>query len=191
MERIGLFHVPLLVGKCDLPHEEIAAYVRDRIYSWGKSYTSYYDNEFNENLKKNMPAKEKFETIASELATKYCKEHRSFDIGQPDVKKLGYWFSVYREGDSHCLHNHPGSRVAGTYYPYADDNSVPIRYRNPSGHLIEMSEPKGNSENWYFHYPKSGEMNFWPPWLEHQVGTQGPVDDEKTRIAISFNYGKV
>ena len=187
-ERVGLFHVPIIVGKADLPHSEIEAYVREMMDSHN-AYTSYYDNEYNQKIAKDLPHKQAMEAEMTQLCVEYLKMRNAPSRIWEDVKPF-YWFSIYQEGDSHCLHNHPGAAVAGTYYPYADEESVPIRYRHPAGNLVEMSEPKFTHETWHFHRPTTGEMNVWPPWLEHQVGTQSAVDPSKARIAISFNFGR-
>ena len=187
-ERVGLFHVPIMLGKADLPHAEIEAHVRSKMDEHD-AYTSYYDEKFNQEIKKDLPHKEAMEAEMTELSIDYLKMRQAPERIWKGVRPF-YWFSIYQEGDSHCLHNHPGAAVAGTYYPYADENSVPIRFRHPSLNLIEMSEPKFNDENWHFHHPRTGDLNVWPPWLEHQIGTQGPVDHDKARIAISFNFGK-
>jgi len=188
-ERVGLFHVPIIMGKADLPHAEIERYVRVAMDTHG-SYTSYYDADFNREITKNMPHREAMEAEMTEMAIDYLKMRQAPERIWKGVKPW-YWFSVYQEGNSHTLHNHPGSAVAGTYYPYADENSVPIRFKHPSGNLIQMSEPKyGDQQCWHFHHPRTGDLNVWPPWLEHQIGRQGPVDHDKARIAISFNFGK-
>lgn len=187
-ERVGLFHVPIMVGKADLPHAEIEAYVREKMDSHN-AYTSYYDDDYNKEIVEGLPHREAMEAEMRMLSVQYLKMRGAPQRIWVDVKPY-YWFSIYQEGDSHCLHNHPGAAVAGTYYPYADENSVPIRFRHPALNLIEMSEPRFKAEHWHFHYPKTGDLNVWPPWLEHQIGTQGPVDHDKARIAISFNFGK-
>ncbi len=188
-ERVGLFHAPILKAKADLDHKEIELYVRSCL-SQKESYTSYYDQKFNEEIIAGLPQREELESQMKQLATEYLKLR-----GAPsrvwEKPTLGYWFSVYKEGDSHTLHNHPGSAVAGTYYPYADESSVPIRFKHPAGNLIQMSEPWNEADViWHWVSPTSGDMNVWPSWLEHQIGTQGPVDEQRSRIAVSFNFGR-
>lgn len=188
-ERIGLFHVPILKSKLDLDHKEIELYVRER-FKEREEYTSYYDDEFNQDIIKGMPQREEFEHNAKQLSLQWLKM-RGAPLHKFEDRKIGYWFSVYKEGDKHTLHNHPRSAVAGTYYPYADDDSIPIRFRNPSANVIMMSEPYLDPTDtiMHFHNPRTGEINVWPPWLEHEIGRQGPVPESRARIAISFNFG--
>jgi len=187
-KRVGLFHVPMIQAVADLPHKEIEMYVRERMDAH-KSYTSYYDLDFNKDLLKDLPHRKEMESQMRELSIQYLKMR-----GAPQkiwVDTIPFcWFSVYNEGDNHCLHNHPAAAVAGTYYPYADEESVPIRFKHPSSVLIQMSDLNFKEELWHFQKVHTGDMNVWPPWLEHQVGTQSKVDHAKARIAISFNFGK-
>ena len=181
----SLFVTPMLSTTVDLPHEQISKYLRERLHG-DRDYTSYYDADFNNALKENLPAREAMELAMKSAAQLYldnirykCREH------------LDYWFSVYREGDDHILHTHPKAVVAGTYYPYADENSAKIRYRHPAATTIMHALPDADQSGlFHTHYPKTGDMNLWPSWLEHEVRPQPVVDPEKTRIAISFNYGR-
>lgn len=189
IERVGLFHCPLLKTKASLDHKEIELYIR-KCLAQNDSYTTYYDQDYNKQVIAGLPQREEIESQMKFLATEYLKMRgapsRIWENGT-----LGYWFSVYKEGDSHTLHNHPSSAVAGTYYPYADDSSVPIRFKHPAGNLLQMSEPWGDALHiWHWEAPKTGDMNVWPCWLEHQIGTQGPTTDDTARIAVSFNFGR-
>ena len=42
------------------------------------------------------------------------------------------WVSVYNKLHSHEVHNHVKSRISGTYYPLADDDSMPLKFFNPN-----------------------------------------------------------
>lgn len=186
-KRIGLFHVPLITGRCDIPHKDIELYVREKMREQG-SYTSYYDHQLNKEIVEGLPHRAAMESAMTEISLEFL-ELRGADISKYEQVKPWYWFSVYKSGAEHCLHVHPSTCVAGTYYPYADDNSAPIRFRNPNNTLISMSEPWA-SNDWYFHYPTTGDINVWPPWLEHQIRPKDSVPEEEARIAISFNFAK-
>lgn len=188
--RVGLFHVPILKKEnTELPHAEIASYIRKAFSDFG-AYTSYYDSKFNEKLLHELPHKEEVDRQMHAMCVDYLKSRGA----GPHVwknRKVNVWVSIYAEGESHTLHNHPNAVVAGTYYPYADEDSVQIRYKNPSCNLVQMVDTwldAASPELWHFHSPRTGNMNVWPPWLEHQIGRQGPVPDNRSRIAMSFNF---
>lgn len=187
--RVGLFHVPLITGICDLPHKDIESHVREKMNEYDQ-YTSYYDPKFNLEIIKDLPHREEMEDTMRKISLEFL-EMRDAEMKRYADAIPSYWFSVYNSGDEHCLHVHPRSHVAGTYYPYADENSAPIRFRCPYSTALHMGEPHAASgKDYHFHYPKTGEINVWPPWLEHQIRPQTEVDPSRARIAISFNFGK-
>ena len=180
----SLFVTPMLKTTVDLPHERISDYVRKWLGP-SREYTSYYDADLNAKLKEYLPARPQMEAAMKNAAELYLKNR-----GYNCEPHLDYWFSVYNTGDDHILHTHPKALVAGTYYPYADGNSAKIRYRHPAATVISHAELQMQDELFYTHYPKTGDMNLWPSWLEHEVRPQPIVDEDKARIAISFNYGR-
>jgi uncharacterized protein (TIGR02466 family) len=188
--RVGLFHVPILKREnVELPHAEIESYIRKAFSDFG-AYTSYYDHKFNEELLKAIPYREEMLGQMYSMCVDLLKS-RGAGPGMWKGRRVCPWVSLYTEGESHTLHNHPKAVVAGTYYPYADRDSVDIRFKNPSSNLIQMADHwiDGNSpELWHFHSPRTGHMNVWPSWLEHQIGRQGPVPNNRSRIAVSFNF---
>lgn len=186
----GFFHVPLCTKKgVQLPHKEIETYVRSK-FAGSEEYTSYYDKDLNEEITSGLPYREDIESHMIDMSTKLLR-HRNAPSEIWQGVRPYYWFSIYKEGDSHCLHTHPGAIVAGTYYPYADEDSVPIRFKHPASNLIQMSDRWVNHDDlWHFHQPETGDINVWPAWLEHQIGTQGEVPESRERIAVSFNFGR-
>ena len=178
------FVTPIMKCQVNLPHAEIAQYCREKLRDFGK-YTSYYDEKFNEQMKENLPHRRSLEQCLR-TAGKLFTEERGIKTNHT----LGYWFSVYTTGKDHILHTHPGATTAGTYYPHGDEKSSKIRFRHPAATLISHAETPNEDELFYAHYPKTGELNCWPSWLEHEVRPQGEVDFEHSRVAISFNYGK-
>lgn len=182
----NLWPTPLLKTRVELPHEEISDYVREKFVGFDE-YTSYYNEDFNAHIKQMLPHRELMERCMIRGGDLFLKER---NYGVPE-EKLSYWFSVYNEADDHCLHTHPNTLIAGTYYPYADDMSAPIRFRSPTLVTQMHSEPRIEPDDLYHnHEPHTGDMLFWPSWLEHEVRPQKRVDDCKSRVAISFNFGR-
>lgn len=182
----NLWPTPLLKTRVELPHEEISDYVREKFVGFDE-YTSYYNEDFNAHIKQMLPHRELMERCMIRGGDLFLKER---NYGVPE-EKLSYWFSVYNEADDHCLHTHPNTLIAGTYYPYADDMSAPIRFRSPTLVTQMHSEPRIEPDDLYHnHEPNTGDMLFWPSWLEHEVRPQKRVDDCKSRVAISFNFGR-
>lgn len=179
------FATPIMKCFVSLPHEEIADFVRSELKNFG-CYTSYFDKGYNDHMKRHVPWRMALENCMKSAGHLFATERKI----KTDERAFDYWFSVYWEGEDHVLHTHPGTVSAGTYYPYADENSTKIRYKHPAGTLLSHAEVFNGDEVFYEHYPKTGELNVWPSWLEHEVRPQPPVDPEKTRVAISFNYGK-
>lgn len=178
------FVTPIMKCQVNLPHAEIANFCRKKLSQHG-TYTSYFDKEFNEHMKHLCPYRNALENCLRAVGKLYADERKIETEPQFD-----YWFSVYWSGEDHVLHTHPGTVVAGTYYPHGDEKSTKIRFRHPAATLLSHAEPCNDEEMFYTHYPKTGELNCWPSWLEHEVRPQGEVDPEQTRVAISFNYGK-
>jgi len=185
----------MFTGTLDLDHASIARFMRDNIRSGkDKGYTSFFDNDDNEWMNTNLPCKEKLITDITTSCRAYAKV-RNMDLDKlEDEGPPVCWFSEYLEGDRHTLHNHPRAALAGTYYPYADENSCEIRYRHPASGMLGMVEPWNvNTESFVIHklYPKTGMINVWPSWMEHEIGPQKYVPKERSRLAISFNYGRL
>lgn len=172
-----------------MPHEDIATFTREQLAPTGQ-YTSYYQGKTNEWMCANMPAAQRFSDLAFRLAENFKEtcQFKGCDLG-----RFGWWFSYYGENDRHCLHLHPGAIISGTYYPYADDNSTSIRFRAPHYAHAAMTGLGSTNEDtiWHFHQPKTGQILFWPSWLEHEVSGQGAAEPGKERVAISFNFSKV
>lgn len=164
----NLWPTPLLKTRVELPHEEISDYVREKFVGFDE-YTSYYNEDFNAHIKQMLPHRELMERCMIRGGDLFLKER---NYGVPE-EKLSYWFSVYNEADDHCLHTHPNTLIAGTYYPYADDMSAPIRFRSPTLVTQMHSEPRIEPDDLYHnHEPHTGDMLFWPSWLEHEVRPQ-------------------
>ena len=181
-------------GYLDLNHEAIAEYTRRKLRDHD-SYTSYFDVKFNDRMTDGMPmVKDLMKALTS--ACEMYAQLRMMDIEHVREEPPHMWFSEYQEGDRHTLHNHPQSLIAGTYYPYADDDSCDIRFRHPAHGMLEMAEPWMTRQEKVVHsiyklQPKTGMINLWPAWMEHEIGPQKKVPQDRTRIAISFNCGRL
>jgi uncharacterized protein (TIGR02466 family) len=186
----------MFTGQLDLNHEEIAKFMRQHLHGGASDkYTSYFDQRQNSRMNKDMPCRRQMINAMIACCDTYAKvrnmdTERLHDHGEPDC-----WFSEYVDGDRHTLHNHPRALLAGTYYPYADEDSCDIRFRHPACGQLSMVEP-WNTESADFDFvihrlqPKTGMINIWPSWMEHEIGPQKKVPKERSRLAISFNYGR-
>ena len=183
----------LFTGQIDINHEQISQYMREYLHGGeGDLYTSYFDEKLNERMVFNMPCKNALFAAIVASCEAYAKVrnmgNERLDNGPPHI-----WFSEYMEGDRHTLHNHPRALIAGTYYPYADEDSCNIQFRHPSSGMLAMVEPwNSEGESFVIHklQPKTGMINLWPAWMEHEIGPQKKVPKERSRLAISFNYGR-
>ncbi len=187
----------ICTGYLDINHEQIADFMRGKLGSHS-DYTSYFDQDFNHRMLMECPQGREL-LRAFESTSKMFAKDRGVDLNRCG-DKTHIWFSEYLEGERHTLHNHPRAIVAGTYYPYADEESCEIRFRHPSSGMLQVAEPwndEGDKESLkdrdsvYKHFPKTGMINVWPAWMEHEIGPQKRVPKERSRLAISFNWGRV
>ena len=175
-------------NETDLPHMAIEDYVRDKLSEYGE-YTSFHSEKFNAEMKDGQPFRKQMEDTMIEISEEFLKLRGAPKDTVPTQPNLGYWYSSYNVGDDHSLHNHGRALVAGTYYPYADKDSTVISFRSPSYGLLSVAEVWNDEQKLYhYHSPKTGDMNVWPGWLEHQVKRQREVPSDRSRIAISWNY---
>ena len=185
-KNLSLFATPMQFSVADLPHMAIEDYVRDRLDDFNH-YTSFHDQRFNDSMSQGQPFRKEMEECMTKASTQFLESR-----GAPNEMMFGrvaYWYSVYNENDDHSLHCHPHSMAAGTYYPYADEDSAVIMYRHPAHVHVQLGDPWVPTHELQFqHQPDTGQMNVWPPWLEHMVKRQQRVPPERSRIAISWNY---
>lgn len=189
----------MCTGYLDLGHEEIADFMRRKL-GGHSSYTSYFDERFNDRMKLECPQAKQLMMALNATCTMFAKE-RGVDLDRAGHKDVQLWFSEYLEGERHTLHNHPRAIVAGTYWPYADENSCDIRFRHPSSGMLLVAEPWAEQNNAnldrtgmdviHKFQPKTGMVVVWPAWMEHEIGPQKKVEKEKSRLAISFNWGRI
>ncbi len=185
--------INILTTDVELPHQEIAQFCKESLKdSFDDAYTSYFNNDLNNHkLNQRMPYWEDLKKCIKAGAVMFLENQGVAHNKYADM--VHAWWSVYREYDFHTFHNHPKCCVAGTYYPYADEQSCPLVFKSPLYTIAGMSEPSPDRCAGWLHRvkPKTGMMLFWNPWLEHQIGPQGPQTGEFERTAISFNFGRV
>ena len=184
--------ITILTTSVDLPHREIAEFCKDSLKeSFKGRYTSYFDSKLNSHkLTNRMPHWRQLERCIT-VGAKMFLDEQEVDSGRYQ-DHVSAWWSVYNEHDFHTFHTHPKSCVAGTYYPYADEESCPLVFKSPLYVTAGMCEPNSERCSGWQHRikPETGMMLFWNPWLEHQIGPQGPQTGEFQRTAISFNFGR-
>lgn len=179
VKQIGLFEVPILRIVTSLDNQAIADYSIEHFKTWNR-YTTYHDRDLNSRWQEGIPGRDKLENAILQAGVEFVNRtgRRKFK----DAPFMYYWCSVYHEGDQHGSHNHPGSLVAGTYYPSVGDSSSSIILEAPwKSHIMHDNIPPGK----YDYKPNPGDMLVWPSWIDHRVPVQGPSNI--TRIAISFN----
>jgi len=183
-----MFAVPLMIQRSEIGHMAIEDYVREKINGFG-DYTSYHDTDFNKEMSIGQPFRKEMEEDMTALSH-YFLRARGADEYEIAQGKVQYWYSMYYAGQDHHLHTHPRAMCAGTYYPYANERSSPIKFRHPSTTIIGHAEswsPKSRDAG-HNHNPTTGDMLVWPCWLEHEVRVERNVREDEERIAISWNY---
>ena len=138
-----------------------------------KTYTQWIDGF--EHMGKKLD-----ETIES------CRKQ----IGVPEIKLKGYWFSVNSYGDYTTLHNHRDSVLSGVFYvDIPDENMGKINFERSDdiSYFLPPLESYNNFTGERASYqPETGRVLIFPSWLKHSVDTNR---SKKNRISVSFNYG--
>jgi uncharacterized protein (TIGR02466 family) len=96
------------------------------------------------------------------------------------------WFNI-QEADGHVNeHRHDLSIVSGAYYPYVDEGSAPIVFKNPNlgPKMAEVHDrvTEFTADIMEFH-PRSGMLVLFPSWLYHRSYR----NKTEKRLTISFN----
>jgi uncharacterized protein (TIGR02466 family) len=96
------------------------------------------------------------------------------------------WINYTEQGEFHHKHAHPNSFVSGVFYPQADRTSDKIYFYKDGFQQIKLPPQDWNiwnSESWWFDVG-TGDLVLFPSSLTHMVQ---PVQNEQTRISLSFN----
>lgn len=176
--------VQIMKSRLELDHKRIEDFVHDHLDNY-RDYTSYFNKEYNDHMVERSPHRRELEDRLLTLCRAYGRFVRGVNYDR-NVDSVKWWYSVYREGDNHELHNHPQCTLAGTYYVFADEESSEIRYKSPYAWTNMIDRELDDGEVFARYKPETGDVLVWPPWLDHQVPTQKKC--ERPRIAISFNY---
>ena len=111
-------------------------------------------------------------------------------IGVPELRLKGYWFSVNSYGDHTTLHNHRDSVLSGVFYvDIPDENMGKINFERSDdiSYFLPPLESYNNFTGERASYqPETGRVLIFPSWLKHSVDTNR---SKKNRISVSFNYG--
>lgn len=96
------------------------------------------------------------------------------------------WINFTNKGQWHHKHAHPNSFVSGVFYFNANEKSDKIYFNREEYQRIKLT-PKVwnayNSESWWLE-ANTGRLIIFPSELSHNVA---PVEEEETRISMSFN----
>jgi hypothetical protein len=104
-------------------------------------------------------------------------------IGFPDMEDLNIfsWAAVHSHADFHGPHTHTGELLVGVYYARVNKGSGRLRLFDPRGQIV----PFGKTYDFDCH---SGQMIFFPSWLQHEaLPTKG--SDGEHRVIFAFNIG--
>ena len=115
-------------------------------------------------------------------------------FGKRYLERLGYdtsggfnifsWAAVHSDSDYHGPHTHTGELVVGVYYARVTRTSGRLRLFDPRGTV----PPFGKT---YDFSCQSGQMIFFPSWLQHAALTT-KIDDHSDgdyRVIFAFNIG--
>ena len=203
-----VFPTPMFHGQVDLNHEQVSNHCRDIVGRLSKGnveteYTTYFDHDAREETH-NQPWFNSFANQMKDSYIDFIKSQFNFEtpFSRHDIH-LFAWVSVYNKPHSHEVHNHVKSRISGTYYPFTDGNSMPIKFFNPNINAmfshgasdstmtvkdheqIQYMGTKGAQTDMSF-TPETGDFILWPSYMLHCV-PQSCLDEEIERISISFN----
>ena len=208
-----VFPTPFFRGKVNLNHDDVSMYSRHAVSLAREenpdnpemNYTTYFSHE----LREDMHQQPWFHSFANQMKDSYidfiCTQFgfSPNNISRHDIHFFA-WISVYNKPHQHEIHNHVKSRISGTYYPFANDESMPIKFLNPSittmfshgQHDDAMDKDdmpqtvftgaNGCQSEMRF-FPKTGDVLMWPSYMLHCVPRTENVSPEYERIAISFN----
>lgn len=121
--------------------------------------------------------------------------HYIAKFGKRYLDRMGYdtsggfnifsWAAVHSDSDYHGPHTHTGELVVGVYYARVSRTSGRLRLFDPRGTV----PPFGKT---YDFSCQSGQMIFFPSWLQHSALTtkiDDRSDDDPYRVIFAFNIG--
>jgi len=119
-----------------------------------------------------------------------CINHFSNEIGIETSYIYESWMNILSLNGSVGVHRHYDSVISGAYYPYTDEDSVPITFVSSiEGYrMLDVQRAKENGNGMYASNvesveAKTGRLVLFPGWVQHYVGT----NKTNIRITLSFN----
>lgn len=164
--------------------ERISSYPT-RNHNAVKGGVSSFNPDFNP-LTNNFLTSEGFNDLYNYFLE--CSFDYSKEVGIDNGKMANSWFNVMEHRNETIRHCHPGSIIAGAYYPLLEDNSCNLIFYSPHFNYQQTWFKKIDNNNPYSTQQytmsiKQDHLYLFPGWLEH--GTE--VNKSQKRIVISFN----
>lgn len=119
-------------------------------------------------------------SVSNYFSTVYNPRHKV------NLKITQSWCNYTNKNQYHHKHAHPNSFISGVFYPQADRQTDKIHFYKTEFQQIKLSPKEWNTwncESWWFDVG-TGDLLLFPSSLEHMVE---PVENEQTRISLSFN----
>jgi uncharacterized protein (TIGR02466 family) len=133
-----------------------------------------------------------FKEIVVELnthVTNFSKD-LEFDLGEKKIQLDSLWINILPFGGIHTAHIHPHSIISGTTYVAMPNGTSPLKFEDPRLGMMmaappRIKEAREEISNFFYAWPKVGDVMLWESWLRHEVPMNMANED---RISISFNY---
>jgi len=104
--------------------------------------------------------------IYNDFSLNFCSY---FNINK--IELINIWFQLYKKGDNHSMHTHPGAHFANVFY-------IKLPHKNLKTKIILFNEKELNFET------KEGSIISFPAFYKHE----SPINKyEEDKIIISFN----
>lgn len=144
----------------------------------GGWHSSFLDPNIEELLPLTNIIKQKLKTVCEII-----------DFGI-NVTPDNAFINISKKGNTHKLHNHPGSFLSCVYYVDCRANKGNIVFYNQNKFLEWLQDRQKikhynqyNSSTWSV-TPETGKLIIFPAWLEHEV-TENKTEED--RISIVYN----
>jgi uncharacterized protein (TIGR02466 family) len=117
-----------------------------------------------------------------------CSKDYSNEVGIESGEMFNAWFNIMDHGNETVRHHHPGTIIAGAYYPLLEDNSCNLIFYSPHFNQHQTWSATTDWTNKYnhpfFEFPiKQDHLYLFPGWLDHST----EINRGQKRVVISFN----
>lgn len=150
----------------------------------GKTSSMHYDPVGKVHRTTNCLNLPEFEKLKRDIENRLVDYTRTVGIAEVELTKS--WFNIQEDEGHVTEHRHDLSIVSGAYYPYVEEGSAPIVFRNPNlaPKMAEVPEmvTEFTADGMEFH-PRSGMLVLFPSWLYHRTY----FNKTKKRLTVSFN----